>query len=143
MIIDKYTKFLYVLIVLFFLPASVLAEPSTKRGTIPTESISHCSQGGTTIIECVEAVIDSYASVVKYREAAEPHKWTLVHSTRQPHVHDGGITERMDMVEQNVASLQREKISRYGRTYKIIQRLHDNYCANIRIYSKKVGPYCR
>ena len=55
-------------------------------------------------------VIDSYASVVKYIETAEPHKWTLVHSTGQPHAH-GEITQRMlDLIEQNRRDI--DKLSR-------------------------------
>ena len=124
--------FLYVLIVLFFLPASVLAEPSTKRGTIPTESISHCSQGGTTIIECVEAVIDSYASIVKYREKADTHKWTLVHSTGQPHAH-GEITQRMlDLIEQNRRDI--DQLSRALHAYSFCSE--DSHMCRVRMRGK-------
>ena len=117
---------------MFFLPASVLAEPSTKRGTIPTESISHCSQGGTTIIECVEAVIDSYASIVKYREKADTHKWTLVHSTGQPHAH-GEITQRMlDLIEQNRRDI--DQLSRALHAYSFCSE--DSHMCRVRMRGK-------
>ena len=110
-----------------FLPASVLAEPSTKRGTIPTESISHCSQGGTTIIECVEAVIDSYASVVKYQAGEDPRKWTLVHGAVHPHVHarrnhiEPTTLDLIEQIEGDILSLKVRDTQLYSR----IQKLHN------------------
>jgi len=126
-------------LIVLFLPASVLAEPSTKRGTMPTESVSYCSQGGTTIIECVEAVIDSYASVVKYRDTVEPHKWTTAHLRPTEagwYEHEGGRGQI-----EYLRRRERQMSAAINQLSTCIQNLHNYNFKSVKKHYPECTPY--